>query len=42
MLTKLDSYDRARLTADRDRTWAEISGSPLAVAALHTAVTRTS
>lgn len=33
VLIKLGSYDRARLTADRARTWAEISGSPLAAAA---------
>lgn len=33
MLIKLGSYDRTRLTADRARTWAEISGSPLAAAA---------
>lgn len=30
---KLGAYDRARLTADRARTWAEVSGSPLAAAA---------
>lgn len=33
VLTKLGSYDRARITADRARTWAEVSGSPLASAA---------
>jgi transcriptional regulator with XRE-family HTH domain len=33
ILSKLGSYDRARLTADRARTWAEVSGSPLATAA---------
>lgn len=33
VLTKLGSYGQARLTADRARTWAEISGSPLASAA---------
>ncbi|MFD0319358.1 helix-turn-helix transcriptional regulator [Streptomyces flavalbus] len=33
VLIKLGFYDRARLTADRARTWAEISGSPLAAAA---------
>ncbi|MDT0267006.1 transcriptional regulator [Streptomyces sp. DSM 44915] len=33
VLVKLGSYDRARLTADRARTWAEVSGSPLASAA---------
>ncbi|MFJ4151005.1 hypothetical protein ACIP10_26015 [Streptomyces galbus] len=33
VLIKLGSYDRARLTADRARTWAEVSGSPLAAAA---------
>ncbi|WP_328349194.1 helix-turn-helix domain-containing protein [Streptomyces sp. NBC_00445] len=33
VLLKLGSYDRARLTADRARTWAEVSGSPLAAAA---------
>ncbi|MEU6466125.1 helix-turn-helix transcriptional regulator [Streptomyces sp. NPDC046976] len=33
VLVKLGSYGRARLTADRARTWAEISGSPLATAA---------
>jgi transcriptional regulator with XRE-family HTH domain len=33
VLIKVGSYDRARLTADRARTWAEISGSPLAAAA---------
>ncbi|WP_435835035.1 helix-turn-helix domain-containing protein [Streptomyces antibioticus] len=33
VLIKLGSYDRARLTADRARTWAEISGSLLAAAA---------
>ncbi|MFJ9378898.1 helix-turn-helix domain-containing protein [Streptomyces sp. NPDC101455] len=33
VLIKLGSYDRARLTADRARTWAEIAGSPLAAAA---------
>ncbi|MFI2437142.1 helix-turn-helix domain-containing protein [Streptomyces sp. NPDC018693] len=33
VLIKLGSYDRARLTADRARTWAEISGSPLTAAA---------
>ncbi|GAB2580419.1 hypothetical protein GCM10027168_11590 [Streptomyces capparidis] len=33
LLSKTGSYDRARLTADRARTWAEISSSPLAAAA---------
>ncbi|MFJ3694681.1 helix-turn-helix domain-containing protein [Streptomyces sp. NPDC090052] len=33
VLVKVGSYDRARLTADRARTWAEVSGSPLATAA---------
>jgi transcriptional regulator with XRE-family HTH domain len=33
VLIKFGAYDRARLTADRARTWAEVSGSPLAVAA---------
>ncbi|MGW4982993.1 helix-turn-helix domain-containing protein [Streptomyces mirabilis] len=33
VLIKLGSYDRARLTADRARTWAEIASSPLAAAA---------
>ncbi|WP_459740099.1 hypothetical protein [Streptomyces sp. E-15] len=33
VLIKLGTYDRARLTADRARTWAEASGSPLAAAA---------
>lgn len=33
VLTKIGSHDRARLTADRARTWAEVSGSPLAAAA---------
>ncbi|MEV7471311.1 helix-turn-helix transcriptional regulator [Streptomyces kronopolitis] len=33
VLSKLGSYDRARLTADRARTWAQVSGSPLAAAA---------
>ncbi|WP_189717731.1 helix-turn-helix domain-containing protein [Streptomyces phaeofaciens] len=33
VLIKLGSHDRARLTADRARTWAEIAGSPLAAAA---------
>lgn len=33
VLSKIGSYDRARLTADRARTWAEASGSPLAAAA---------
>jgi transcriptional regulator with XRE-family HTH domain len=33
VLSKIGSYDRARLTADRARTWAEVSGSPLAAAA---------
>lgn len=33
VLTKLGSYERARITADRARTWAEVSGSPLASAA---------
>lgn len=33
VLTKLGSYDQARLTADRARTWAEVAGSPLASAA---------
>lgn len=32
-LSKLGSYEQARLTADRARTWAEVSGSPLASAA---------
>ncbi|MGW4238686.1 helix-turn-helix domain-containing protein [Streptomyces sp. NPDC004749] len=30
VLSKLGSYEQARLTADRARTWAEVSGSPLA------------
>ncbi|MEU4970074.1 transcriptional regulator [Streptomyces smyrnaeus] len=33
VLIKLGSYDQARRTADRSRTWAEVSGSPLAAAA---------
>ncbi|MCZ0210568.1 helix-turn-helix transcriptional regulator [Streptomyces sp. UMAF16] len=33
VLGKLGSYEQARLTADRARTWAEVSGSPLAAAA---------
>ncbi|MDQ0771566.1 transcriptional regulator with XRE-family HTH domain [Streptomyces aurantiacus] len=33
VLGKVGSYKRARLTADRARTWAEVSGSPLAAAA---------
>ncbi len=33
VLGKVGSYERARLTADRARTWAEVSGSPLAAAA---------
>lgn len=33
VLIKVGSYDRARLTADRARTWAQVSGSPLAAAA---------
>lgn len=33
VLVKVGGYDRARLTADRARTWAEVSGSPLASAA---------
>ncbi|WP_081539683.1 helix-turn-helix transcriptional regulator [Kitasatospora setae] len=33
VLIKTGHYDRARLTADRARTWAEVSGSPLAQAA---------
>lgn len=33
VLVKIGSYDRARSTADRARTWAEVSGSPLAAAA---------
>lgn len=33
LLIKLGSYGQARLTADRARTWAEVSGSPLAAAA---------
>ncbi|MCU4747073.1 transcriptional regulator [Streptomyces sp. G-5] len=33
VLNKIGSYDRARLTADRARTWAEVSGSPLTSAA---------
>ncbi|MFF3552531.1 helix-turn-helix domain-containing protein [Streptomyces tsukubensis] len=33
VLTKIGAYDRARLAADRARTWAEVSGSPLAAAA---------
>lgn len=33
VLIKVGSYDRARSTADRARTWAEVSGSPLAAAA---------
>ncbi len=32
VLSKLGWHERARLTADRARTWAEISGSPLAAA----------
>jgi transcriptional regulator with XRE-family HTH domain len=33
VLIKVGAYDRARLTADRARTWADVSGSPLASAA---------
>ncbi|MGK5450461.1 helix-turn-helix domain-containing protein [Streptomyces radiopugnans] len=33
VLSKLGAYEQARLTADRARTWAEVSGSPLASAA---------
>ncbi|MDQ0780047.1 hypothetical protein QF026_008513 [Streptomyces aurantiacus] len=33
VLGKVGSYERARLTADRARTWAKVSGSPLAEAA---------
>ncbi|MGW4381010.1 helix-turn-helix domain-containing protein [Kitasatospora sp. NPDC004531] len=33
VLAKTGHYDRARLTADRARTWADVSGSPLAQAA---------
>lgn len=33
VLSKIGAYDRARLTADRACTWAEVSGSPLAAAA---------
>ncbi|MEU7044190.1 helix-turn-helix transcriptional regulator [Streptomyces varsoviensis] len=33
VLSKLGSYERARLTAERARTWAEVSGSPLVAAA---------
>ena len=33
VLSKLGSYENARLTADRARTWAEVSGSLLAAAA---------
>ncbi|MFH9264123.1 helix-turn-helix domain-containing protein [Streptomyces sp. NPDC017546] len=33
VLSKLGSYEQARLTADRAGTWAEVSGSPLASAA---------
>ncbi|WP_405898110.1 helix-turn-helix domain-containing protein [Streptomyces sp. NBC_00727] len=33
LLLKLGSYEQARLAADRARTWAEVSGSPLAAAA---------
>ncbi|MEW2265524.1 transcriptional regulator [Streptomyces sp. NPDC047853] len=33
VLSKIGSYETARLTADRARTWAEVSGSPLAAAA---------
>ncbi|MER8066731.1 helix-turn-helix transcriptional regulator [Streptomyces sp. NPDC094034] len=33
VLSKLGSYEQARLTADRARTWAEVSRSPLASAA---------
>ncbi|MFC7993963.1 multiprotein-bridging factor 1 family protein [Streptomyces pilosus] len=33
VLIKLGAYDRARLTADRACTWAQVSGSPLATAA---------
>ncbi|MFD5632297.1 helix-turn-helix domain-containing protein [Streptomyces sp. NPDC127072] len=33
VLSKVGSHERARLTADRARTWAEVSGSPLAAAA---------
>ncbi|MER7224267.1 helix-turn-helix domain-containing protein [Streptomyces rubradiris] len=33
VLVKVGSYEQARLTADRARTWAEVSGSPLASAA---------
>ncbi|MFJ9591013.1 transcriptional regulator [Streptomyces acidicola] len=33
MVSKLGSYEQARLTADRARTWEEVSGSPIAAAA---------
>ncbi|MGC9442016.1 helix-turn-helix domain-containing protein [Streptomyces sp. WG5] len=33
VLSKVGAYERARLTADRARTWSEVSGSPLAAAA---------
>ncbi|RLL70509.1 helix-turn-helix transcriptional regulator [Streptomyces sp. Z26] len=33
VLVKMGAYGRARSTADRARTWAEVSGSPLAAAA---------
>ncbi|WP_323378520.1 helix-turn-helix transcriptional regulator [Streptomyces smaragdinus] len=33
LLIKLGDIGRARITADRARTWAEVSGSPLAAAA---------
>ncbi|WP_432109125.1 helix-turn-helix domain-containing protein [Streptomyces sp. AA1529] len=33
LLIKLGTYEQARRTADRARTWAEVSGSPLAAAA---------
>lgn len=33
VLSKVGSYEQARLTADRARTWAEVSDSPLASAA---------
>ncbi|WP_439947342.1 hypothetical protein [Streptomyces sp. BBFR109] len=33
VLSKVGSYEQARLTADRARTWAEVSSSPLAAAA---------
>ncbi|NNN37745.1 helix-turn-helix transcriptional regulator [Streptomyces sp. S3(2020)] len=32
VLNKLGSYEQARIAADRARTWAEVSGSPLASA----------